>query len=153
MNSKHLGELKTFFRKNNKEIRKQLALKGNSPKKILKLVIKDNAYALVDPITKNEGEVQPRVSTYDVYEELRRIEEEQHHLSHDLLHRKYAFLFEYKSFLSIKIFPKLGLNKLIIRLSKVVLPDPVFPIIPIFSPFIIEKDIFLRFIALLWGYL
>lgn len=97
MDSKHLGELKTFFRKNNKEIRKQLALKGNSPKKILKLVIKDNAYALVDPITKNEGEVQSRVPTYDVYEELRRIEEEQHHLSHDLLHRKYAFLFEYKS--------------------------------------------------------
>ena len=46
-------------------------------------MIKDNAYALVDPITKNEGEVQSRVPTYDVYEELKRIEEEQHHLSHD----------------------------------------------------------------------
>tara|TARA_Y100000992_G_scaffold277976_1_gene223183 strand:+ start:6871 stop:7659 length:789 start_codon:yes stop_codon:yes gene_type:complete len=97
MDSKHLGELKTFFRKNNKEIRKQHALKGNSPKKILKLVIKDNAFTLVDPITKTEQEVQSRIPTYDVYEELKRIEEEQHDLSHDLLHRKYAFLFEYKS--------------------------------------------------------
>lgn len=101
MDPKHLGELKTFFREHNKEIRKQIALKGTptkrSPKKILQLVIKDDRYALVDPSNKREIKVQPRVSTYDVYEELNRCEEEQHQLSHDLLHRKYAFLFEYKS--------------------------------------------------------
>ena len=118
MEEKQLQELNSFFKKNNKEIRKKKAIhnpdtiinlktassnasssskkKGSSPPKKYVLVTTPGQFALVDPVSKDEYEVQERIPTIDIYKTLDEYNEDQKRISSELLHLKYEYLFEYK---------------------------------------------------------